>query len=396
MPDKRKERDGVFTYTRANGVTVYRIKYRDAAGDQVMETVGTSKDGMTRTKAKKERRQRLGEVDNGWKKPDPATFAITVPEWLAAMRAEKKWESSTEAQYVSILGRLNEWFGPMMFAGIRPSDVVAYKTAKLQKLAGATVSRDLSILHSIFAWGVVTERIDRNPSAGVPHPAAAKRKGNALRPEEVQALARAFDDEQDRLVFLTLVLTGMRRSELQAIRWEAVDLIENRLRVVDSKTETGERSIAISPSLAEELWQWRRRSPYRADGDRVFCHPEAGSVYRYETFAGALKRAYKAAELDFPEAMRCMHDLRVTSITNDAIAGANPVALMTKAGHASMATTRRYLRLAGTVFPDEAEALERRMLGVSTNPSTNLSAPEPTSEDSAPLNHAVDASAELV
>jgi hypothetical protein len=32
-----------------------------------------------------------------------------------------------------------------------------------------------------------------------------------------------------------------------------------------------------------------------------------------------------------------------------------------------MATTRGYLRLAGTVFRDEAEALERRMLGA---PST--------------------------
>jgi hypothetical protein len=40
-----------------------------------------------------------------------------------------------------------------------------------------------------------------------------------------------------------------------------------------------------------------------------------------------------------------------------------PVALMTKAGHANMATTRRYLRLAGVVFADEAEALERRLLG---------------------------------
>lgn len=61
--------------------------------------------------------------------------------------------------------------------------------------------------------------------------------------------------------------------------------------------------------------------------------------------------------------MRPFHDLRVTSITNDAIAGANPVALMTKAGHANMATTRRYLRLAGVVFAAGAEALERRLLG---------------------------------
>ena len=33
-----------------------------------------------------------------------------------------------------------------------------------------------------------------------------------------------------------------------------------------------------------------------------------------------------------------------------------------KAGHASMTTTKRYLHLAGIVFRDEAEALERRLL----------------------------------
>src|SRR5437763_164582 len=150
---------------------------------------------------------------------------------------------------------------------------------------------------------------------------------------------------------------------LQALRWANVDLIENRLRVVDSKTETGERSVALARSLAEQLWQRRRTCTYRADGDRVFCHAERGSVDRYETFADVLRRAYKAAAMTFPEGMRPFHDLRVTSITNDAIAGANPVALMTKAGHASMATTRRYLRLAGTVFPDEAAALDARVLG---------------------------------
>jgi hypothetical protein len=36
---------------------------------------------------------------------------------------------------------------------------------------------------------------------------------------------------------------------------------------------------------------------------------------------------------------------------------------MAKAGHASMATTKRYLHLAGVVFRDEADALERRLLG---------------------------------
>jgi hypothetical protein len=53
-------------------------------------------------------------------------------------------------------------------------------------------------------------------------------------------------------------------------------------------------------------------------------------------------------------------------ITNDAAAGANPVALMTKAGHSKMSTTQVYVHLAGVVFRDEAAALERRLLGESS------------------------------
>jgi hypothetical protein len=60
----------------------------------------------------------------------------------------------------------------------------------------------------------------------------------------------------------------------------------------------------------------------------------------------------------------------VTSLTNGAIAGESPVVLMTRAGHANMATTKRYLRLAGVVFREEAATLEQRILGF---PSSMLS-----------------------
>ena len=76
-----------------------------------------------------------------------------------------------------------------------------------------------------------------------------------------------------------------------------------------------------------------------------------------------------------------------TSLTNGAAAGEGPVALMTRAGHSDMATTRIYLHLAGTVFRDEADALERR-LGLSTELSTRLAEPEPISTDQASLNGA--------
>lgn len=354
----------VIRYEGPRGV-VWKIKFRDADGRQVKRTVGREADGVTRKDAEAAARTAVVQVESkGWRKPPPLTFKQASADWFAEQKTEKGWKPSTVVQYVSVRRRLEDTFGSRRLADLRPSDVTGYKTQRLSEgLSAATVSRDLSILHSLLSWAVVTERVDRNVAAGVPHPRPAQRKGTALTPQQVQALARAFTDEQDKLVFLTLVLTGVRRAELQALRWRDVDLIENRVRVADSKTELGSRSIAVPPMLAERMWQHHRMTAYKADTDRVFVHPERGTIYRYETFSAALRAAHKGAGMDYPKGIRPFHDLRVTSITNDAIAGANPVALMTKAGHANMTTTRRYLRLAGVVFATEAEALERRLLG---------------------------------
>jgi hypothetical protein len=101
-----------------------------------------------------------------------------------------------------------------------------------------------------------------------------------------------------------------------------------------------------------------------------------------------LERAFAKAGLEWPKGFRRCRDLRVTAITADAIAGASETAVMAKAGHANMGTTKLYLDLAGVVFRAEADAQERRLLGSSTNPSTRLTEPQPTSELPAALKRA--------
>lgn len=78
-------------------------------------------------------------------------------------------------------------------------------------------------------------------------------------------------------------------------------------------------------------------------------------------FENALKAALAVAGVE--GRVRPFHDLRHTAITNDAAVGANPVALMTKTGHADMKTTRIYMHMAGVVFREEADRLEARFLG---------------------------------
>ena len=110
------------------------------------------------------------------------------------------------------------------------------------------------------------------------------------------------------------------------------------------KSEAGERTIALGPRLAEELWH-RRRTAFSGDDERVFCHPEKGSVLDHKRYAKTLREALAKAKVDKP--MRPFHDGRHTSITNAAAAGLSPAALMARAGHSDFKTTQGYIDLAG-------------------------------------------------
>jgi len=349
----------------ARGVVWY-VKYRDADGRQVKERLGPEPEWTERL-ARAELRERLVRVERkGYRRPKPIAFAEYADTWLEEGQRRRAWRPGTVRMYRVAVGRLKDWFGPMRLGAVRPRHVAAYVSEMTETYAAATITRDLSILHDVFETALREELVDSNPAHRAERPKARRRSWRILEPIEVARVAKAFKDEQARAVFLTLVLTGVRSGELRAFRWRDVNLVEGVLRVRDSKSEEGVRAIALSPGLQEQLWQHRRRSSFQGDDERVFCHPRTGGPYHPETFRDALNAALKAAGID--DYVRPFHDLRHTAITNDAASGASPIAVMAKAGHANMATTKRYMHLAGVVFREEAEALERRLLGGAATP----------------------------
>jgi integrase len=249
-----------------------------------------------------------------------------------------------------------------------------YTREALERFAPKTVNLHLTVLHDVLKTAKREELIESNPVEGVERPKVPRQRWRILEPVEVGRVAKAFTDPQARLMFLTLVLIGVCRFELQGLRWRDVDLIENVLRVRESKSEEGERGIALAPTLAEALWQHRSKSSYQDDTDRVFCHPERGSKIDPDWYAAEFRKALKAAGIT--DRVRPFHDLRHASLTNGAAAGETPIALMARAGHRNMSTTNQYLHLAGVVFRDEAAALEDRLLG-----SRKFYRPERTSDD---------------
>jgi integrase len=372
---------------------VFRIKFTDASGKQVMQTLGPARDpkvhpeGLTRREAEQALADRLSDVRrNGYRRPKPLRFTEVAQDWYDDPAVQREWRRSTKRQYAAPLKRLKEAFRSLKLEEVRPRHVAEYRDKHLARYAAATVSRDLTILGEIFSWAIGRELCERNVAREVKRPKVRQRQGHDLSPADVQLLLRSFDDEQARLAFLTFCLTGIRKAELAAIRWRDVDLIENRLTIPYSKTETGVRVVAIPTQLAEQLWQHRRCSNFRGDDERVFCHPQRGSEYHITKYKPALERAFRKASLEWPEGFRPCHDLRVTAITTDARNGTDPIAIMANAGHASYSTTKRYVKLAGVVFPDAAAARAERLL--STDSSTDLSRPEPHSGNATALNQA--------
>jgi hypothetical protein len=131
----------VIRYEGARGVT-WRVKYVDADGKQVMETVGRERDGVTRRDAEADLRERLVRVERKqYRRPEPVTFRQASKRWSEDVGARKQWRPATIAQYQSILGRLNDTFGAFRLTDVRPSDVSGYVTKHSAALSAASVKR---------------------------------------------------------------------------------------------------------------------------------------------------------------------------------------------------------------------------------------------------------------
>ena len=106
-------------------------------------------------------------------------------------------------------------------------------------LSGKYANLLLNITFSVFKSAIGEELVDANPVASVRRPKVVRRRWRILEPAEVPVVYKAFSDDRARRVFLTLVLTGLRRFELVGLRWRHVNLVEGTLRVETSKSEEG-------------------------------------------------------------------------------------------------------------------------------------------------------------
>jgi integrase len=151
-------------------------------------------------------------------------------------------------------------------------------------------------------------------------------------------------DEQDAALLLTAAFTGVRASELRALRWRSVDVANSLIHVERGFTDEGGedlpksyrvRSVPLMPQVALELTKLRRRELFTHDDDLVFAGP-TGKVLNDDSLVVRYKAAQKAAGL---RPLR-FHDLR-HSFGTMAVRQFPITDVQTWMGHADIATTRK-------------------------------------------------------
>ena len=111
----------------------------------------------------------------------------------------------------------------------------------------------------------------RNPAEAVTPPHGQSKELVIVGANRLQLTLEAAKESPYYALFFTLAYTGLRRGELLGLRWSDIDLEKATLSVFQTlqqlrngeyifrepKSKRSRRQIALSPSLAIALWEYR-------------------------------------------------------------------------------------------------------------------------------------------
>lgn len=288
---------------------------------------------------------------------------LTLEQWLDKWLADymtltvrestmNSYKSITEHHIKPLLG--GEKIGSIttadiqkMYNWLRENGRVSEHYEKGNALSDTFIRRVHMMLHQALDAAVRERLIPKNPTEGTIIPKVNYAPKQILTEEQLEKFMEAL--KQDPLwydFFYTELTTGMRRGEICGLKWQDFDdktgrlhihrSVSNRkgggIRVGETKTESGARTILLPPSTAEILKQ-RKKKSY---SEWIFHNPTVpelpmnpSSAYRH------LKTLLKNAELPLIR----FHDLRHTFATHALNSGVDAKTLSGILGHTNASFT---------------------------------------------------------
>jgi integrase len=322
--------------------------------------------------AREQARERLALIDAGGDlRPDRTALraAWSVKDLWAAYqdssdfkRAAPKSQAATAGAFVNhIINRigaekLKDVDVPMVKRLGAAISTDTRTNARKRHMGGEGAVRKVTrALSAALTWAVGQGRLDRNPLIGGLRLTGDNARETVITsPAEYVALLRAMDAmvtagtlrAQSRVFFIVAAYTGMRRSELQRLRWGQVDLTARRIILPKTKggrlARSGVRTetVSLPPLAASALAEIAPADA--APDDKVFVPRQGEAVEVNRDWVRVRDHAGLPKELG-------LHGLRHSIGTVSVIAGLSAPEVQKLLRHRNITTTAKYVHLAEAV-----------------------------------------------
>jgi len=344
-----RRRRGQFPEPRKEN-NLWKIRYRtdQAQHDGTIRRVQRTKclgpiGTMTLTQARKaavEFLQPINDVEPGLEHADKTVNQL-IARWRVSVMPTLK--PSTQRSYEWAFQRIGPAFGRVPLAVIGKADVQRFLTVASRHLSPKSVRNLRCWLRALLTIAVEWDWIATNPAAGkvrLPEKLPVRDR-RLLIPEQYFRLVPELVLPYSTVVTVA-VLGGLRKGEIEALRWE--DVLQGKL-MVDETTYRGElgspksrrsrREVAIGEAVQAALEEWQSIAPFTAPRDFVFGIRTNSPIDLHNAVARHVKPVCR--ELGLPEVS--WHDLRHTYTTWVRQAGVPPEVLQAQLGHADISTT---------------------------------------------------------
>ncbi|PYK85343.1 MAG: site-specific integrase [Verrucomicrobia bacterium] len=220
----------------------------------------------------------------------PITLSELVDHYRQReLKPDTLWK--THSTKVTYDGYLNKWivprWGNYTLSRISAGEVELWlRSLALAKSSCAKIRNIMSVL---FNHGIRHEICKYNPIRLVRQGAKRKKFPTVLSASEVQQLIASLALRERTLVLLDAG-TGLRMSELFALKWRDINFQSKEISITRSivfqvvgpcKTEASQKPIPLDAYLAEALRTWREYTPYRKPDDWVFASPATSGKKPY-------------------------------------------------------------------------------------------------------------------
>lgn len=286
------------------------------------------------------------------------TIADALRQWLRGMQGQL--EHTTLRDYELAIERV--WipaFGKRRLTELTRGDLkswVAEQTFGLKRVRNLLLP-----MRGAYAQAMEDELIQVNPFVGwTPRKIEPPKDDEDVDPfdqTEVNAIL-AHCEGQVRNLFQFAFWTGLRTSELIALRWEDVDLAGEtitvrrakvRKQIKAPKTKAGRRTVQLLKPALNALQAQREHTQLR--GKEVFLNPRTGEPWEHD--GPIRKTAWQPALVRAGVRYRYPYQTRHTFASTLLSAGENPVWVATMMGHKDWAMIIKvYGRWIPSIAPD--------------------------------------------